>query len=153
MSITKEFFWGVLSLMGAIFIVAFIIGFEKIAEELLEGRKKRGAIRCPKCGREMKLIDGGPNISEPLWFWNCGSCDHYVPILPKKFKRKRERARYQLRTQGFTFLCVMDGKEEYIKKGYRAYLDWTGKIDFFDEEVAKRLANEGSDRKDNRIKL
>ena len=148
MGIVEGIFWGIVTLIAVVFIVAL----ERIAEELLEGRKKRGAIRCPECGREMRLVDGHPNISAPLWFWNCGSCDHYVPVLPNKFKKKREKARWQLRKQGFTFLLGINEKEEYIKKGYRAYLDWTGKIDFFGEEVAKRLANEGSGGKYNRIK-
>lgn len=103
-------------------------------------REKRGAIRCPKCGREMRLSGNYPNYNPPCVWW-CGTCDYNVDILPDKFKKKRQEARKQLERQGFTFAYgrTSGGGEIYDKKGYEASLDWAGNIHIFDLELEEEL--------------
>lgn len=128
------------------FLIGFILCVWYVAEreDWPEWRKKIGAIRCQKCGREMRSRHGHPDFEIPLWFWVCDHCQSYVPILPNKFKKKRQEAREQLEKQAFrfNFTRTYDGKEVYRKGGSEASLDWAGKLHIFDIELARRLYEE-----------
>jgi len=143
---------GILGIIALLVVVVVGCAIMKIIEEWPERREKRGAIKCPKCGREMRLTGNNPESSDPPWLWWCGICDYYVDILPDKFKKKRQKARDQLNRQGFTFVYskIVGGEELYTKKGYEASLNWAENIRIFDLELEKELKElyeEGGDKR------
>lgn len=136
----------ILEILGVVVLFIIGIGIVTLSETWPEWSKKRGAIRCPKCGREMRLSANVFGGSAPPWSWYCGHCDYYVDIVPYKFDRKRKKARKQLEKAGFEFLMAdRKGREHYRKKEYEASLDWTGSLRIIDLKLLEELYRKGGE--------